>query len=115
MTKLWALYKTVSAEQIRGNFTDIANEVKYKKESYILTRHNKPCLGIVPLELLKILAIIMKDAASNKYLTQILQEHASFISVEDYHFLIELSHNPKPMSASLQSAATSLKGKVKGF
>jgi PHD/YefM family antitoxin component YafN of YafNO toxin-antitoxin module len=107
--------KTVSSEQIRGDFTEIANKVRYNKESYILTRHNKPYVGIVPLELLDILSIIIKHSVHNKHIAKILQDNATFITNEDLKFLSELERRPTKTPPSLKNAAVSVKGKIKGL
>lgn len=107
--------KTVTSEQIRIDFTEIANKVRYNKESYILTRHNKPYVGIVPLELLEILAIIIKDSANNKRLSKLLKEHATFLTDADIKFLYELEARPAQIPTNLKKAAVAIKGKIKGF
>lgn len=107
--------KTVSSEQIRGDFTEIANKVRYNKESYILTRHNKPYVGIVPLELLDVLSIIIKHSIHNKHIAKILQDNATFITNEDLKFLSELERIPTKIPSSLKNAAVSVKGKIKGL
>lgn len=107
--------KTVSSEQIRGDFTEIANKVRYNKESYILTRHNKPYVGIVPLELLDILSIIIKHSAHNKHIAKVLQDNATFITDKDLKFLSELENIPAQIPPTLKKAAVSVKGKIKGL
>ncbi len=107
--------KTVTSEQISSDFHEIANKVRYNKESYILTRHNKPYVGIVPLELLKILAIIIKDSTNNKHLSKLLKEHATFLTDADISLLYELEARPAQTPINLKKAAVSIKGKLKGF
>ncbi len=104
--------KTVTAEQIRSDFTEIANNVRYKKETYVLTRHNKPCVGIVPLELLNMISAVLNKATQNKQIAKLVEEYVSIIEPEDYEFLMQWSDNPPELSKDLKAAAKSLKGKI---
>lgn len=105
--------KMVPSNDIRKDFTDIANKVKYTKESYIVTNQNKPSVGIVPVEFLQLLPIIREQAISNKKLAKALKDYITFITDKDIEFLDKLSKTPKQVNANLQAAAKSLKGKIR--
>lgn len=41
---------TVSIVELRKRFTDVVNTATYQKERFVLMRHNKPVVAIVPME-----------------------------------------------------------------
>ena len=41
---------TVSIVELRKRFTDVVNAANYRKERFVLLRHNKPVVAIVPME-----------------------------------------------------------------
>lgn len=102
----------IKANDIRKDFTDIANRVKYAKESYIVTNQNKPSVGIVPIEILQLLAVIKVEATKNKELARALEDYITFIDDEDVKFLADLNNAPKNVNPHLKDAAKSLKGKM---
>ena len=106
--------KTVASNDIRKDFTDIANRVKYTKESYIVTNQNKPSVGIVPVEFLQLVNLIKKEVAGNKKLAKLCKEYITFINEDDMDLLDELFHSKK-INKNLKQAQESLKGKVRGF
>lgn len=104
--------KIVSSENIRKEITDIANEVRFHKENYILTKNNKPYIGIVPLETLQLLNDVIEASFNNKAIAEITQNYMVTITKEDKIFLDNLLANPKPMNSKLQKAAKSAKAKI---
>lgn len=104
--------KTVSSENIRKEITDIANKVRFQKENYILTKNNKPYVGIVPLETIQLLNDIIEASSQNKAIAEITQNYMITITKEDKAFLEQLLANPKPMNSKLQKAAKSAKAKI---
>ncbi len=107
--------KTVPSNDVRRDFTDIANKVKYTKESYIVTNQNKPSVGIVPIEFLLLIPIIRDQAMHNEQLANALKDYITFITDEDTEFLDNLVKNPKQANAHLNSAAKSLNKKLSNF
>ena len=41
---------TVSIVDMRKHFAEVINRATYKKERFVLMRHNKPVVAIVPME-----------------------------------------------------------------
>lgn len=41
---------TVSIVYVRKNFAEVINTATYRKERFVLMRHNKPVVAIVPME-----------------------------------------------------------------
>lgn len=107
--------KTVPSNDVRRDFTDIANKVKYTKESYIVTNQNKPSVGIVPIEFLMLLPIIRDQAIHNEQLANALKDYITFITDEDVEFLDNLLKSPKQENRHLNAAAKSLSKKLSNF
>lgn len=107
--------KTVPSNEVRRDFTDIANKVKYTKESYIVTNQNKPSVGIVPIEFLLLLPIIRDHAMHNEQLANALKDYITFITEEDAEFLDNLVKSPKQANVHLNAAAKSLSKKLSNF
>ncbi len=107
--------KMVSSENIRKEITDIANEVRFQKENYILTKNNKPFVGIVPLEVLQLLTDILKASAKSTEIANILKNYMITITEEDREMLEDLLKNPKPMNENLKKAALSAKSKIRNL
>lgn len=42
--------KTIGVTQARDNFRDIVDKVQYGGDKYIIKRHGKPAVAVVPLE-----------------------------------------------------------------
>lgn len=104
--------KTVPSNEIRKDFTDIANKVKYTKESYIVTNQNKPSVGIVPIEFLQLLPIIRDQAMHNKQLANALKDFITYINDADMEFLDNLLKAPTNVNPLLKNAAKSLDNKL---
>lgn len=107
--------KTIAANDIRRDFTEIANKVKYAKESYIVTNQNKPSVGIVPLEFIKLFFHFKEIIANDKKLAKLFKDYVTFITEEDIEFLDKINSETKKPNQTLQAAAESLKGKLKDF
>jgi prevent-host-death family protein len=42
--------KRVTAEEARRNFADLLNEVGFKGEQFLITRHGKPIAKLIPAQ-----------------------------------------------------------------
>lgn len=104
--------KTLPFRDIRENFTEVANQVNYSKAYYLLTKNNKPMVGIVPPEAMQLLAEIFSAAKESKQIAKILEKYMLTISEEDLSFLKEMLKNPPKPNQALLHAAESAKRKI---
>ena len=104
--------KTVAFKDIREQFTDVANQVNYTKEYYILTKNNKPMVAIVPPEAMQLLAEIFSASKKSKQIAEILEKYMLTISKEDLACLKEMLNNPPKPNEALLSASLSAKRKI---
>lgn len=106
--------KTVAANDIRRDFTEIANQVKYAKQSFIVTNQNKPSVGIVPIEFLQLISIVKDAIAQDKKFAARFKDYITFINEQDID-LLEALDQQCTVNQHLAQAAKTLKGKVRDF
>ncbi|MFO1259154.1 MAG: hypothetical protein U1E78_12195 [Gammaproteobacteria bacterium] len=104
--------KSVSFEHVRKELSEIANEVKYGNENYILTKNNKPFVGIVPVEMIYLVKELLAASKKNKDLSKIIEHYALHITDEDLLFLQNLEKQPGKLNARAKKAFSSIKGKI---
>jgi PHD/YefM family antitoxin component YafN of YafNO toxin-antitoxin module len=105
--------KTLPFREIREHFTEVANQVNYSKSYYLLTKNNKPMVGIVPPEAMQLLAEIFAASKTSKQIAKILEKYMLNISEEDFSLLNEMLENPPAPNEALLKAAESAKRKIK--
>lgn len=100
--------KSIPFSSIRESLTTVANEVQFYKESYFLTKNNKPVLGIVPAETLLLLEEVLELARTSKEVAKVIEKYTLAISKEEYdNILTRLEELPSPnkrMLASMRAA-----------
>jgi len=58
----------VTSVGTRSNFFEILNQVQYGKKRVIVSRRQKPCVAVIPLEDLKILENASANSNASRYL-----------------------------------------------
>lgn len=104
--------KSVSFENVRKELSEISNEVKYGRENYILTKNNKPFVGIVPVEMIYLLKELLEASKKKKSLSQIVDNYAINITDEDFEFLKDLEKSPGKLNRNAKNALSSAKNKI---
>lgn len=107
--------KSVSFEHVRKDLSEITNEVKYKGENYILTKNNKPFVGIVPVDMIYLLKELFIESQKNKSLSKIMNHYAITISEEDIEFLTNLEKEPGKLNNKIQKAISAAKQKIENL
>lgn len=104
--------KSVSFENVRKVLSEISNEVKYGKEKYILTKNNKPYVGIVPVEMIYLVQELLAASQKNKAISKILDTYAINITEDDINFLRDLEASPGKLNTKVKEALETAKGKI---
>ncbi len=104
--------KSVSFENVRKDLSEISNKVKYGRENYILTKNNKPYIGIVPIETIYLLKELLDASKQQKSLSKIVANYAINITDEDFEFLNALEKNPGKLNRDTKKAFSSAKDKI---
>lgn len=110
-----AKMKSASFEHVRKDLSEITNEVKYKGENYILTKNNKPFVGIVPVDMIYLLKELFIESQKNKSLSKIMNHYAITISEKDVEFLTHLEKEPGKLNNKIQKAISAAKQKIENL
>lgn len=77
--------RSMSFSEIRAHFTQVANEVQYGKEHYILTRNNRPAFAMIPIEAFKLLEQLIERLEDEEDLRLYeARKHEKSIPIEDF-------------------------------
>jgi hypothetical protein len=103
--------KTMPFKEIRKNLTNIANDVQYSKEFFIFTKNNKPSVGVVPAEMLLLLAKVFKLSKTDSNLAKLTNEYGLYLTTEEFKFIESHLQNPPKPSVQMKKIIRAAKNK----
>lgn len=101
----------VQFSDIRESFTDIAQRAQFQKESFLLTKNNKPAIGIVPVEYLMLISEILEKAAISKEISEITDKYMLLLDPKDMDYIKNVLKNPPKANRRMQASIRAAKKK----
>lgn len=103
--------RPIPLSDVRAQFTDLTQKTQFLREPYILTRNNKPVVGLVPVEYLMMLFEVLKVAKKSNDLSAIIEKYLLVIDHEEIEKLQEYLENPPMANKRLQASVRAAKRK----
>lgn len=103
----------IQFSEIRESFTDIAQRAQFGKESFLLTKNNKPAVGIVPVEFLMLIAEIVDKASESKDIAEITDKYMILLDPEDMDYIKKVIKSPPKANKRMQASIRAAKKKFK--
>ena len=102
---------TITFGNIREHFTEVSDEVRFGKKSYVITKNNKPALGMVPIESLMLLFDILEKAESSSEIAEITNKYAAVLDSKEFRELSDMLKNPPKASNRMKASIRAAKNK----
>ena len=96
--------QTMPFKDIRKDFTDIAAKVQHLKDCFLLTKNNKPSVGLVPPEMLLLLVDIVNLSKENEEVAKLIEPYAIFLSEEDFDLIESRIEKPQQLNSRLKAS-----------
>ena len=98
----------IQFSDVRESFTDISQRAQFGKEVFLLTKNNKPAVGIVPVEFLMMMSEIVDKASVSKDIAEITDKYMILLDPKDMDSIKKVLKSPpkanKRMQASIRAA-----------
>lgn len=101
----------IQFSDIRESFTDIAQRAQFGKETFLLTKNNKPAVGIVPVEFLMLMSEIVEKASVSKDIAEITEKYMLLLDPEDMDYIKSMIKNPPKANNRMQASMRAAKKK----